>query len=168
MMKPRRARGVGRSPAREGALESLRAVIGVLSTSARRIERRSGVTNAQLFVLQALAEAEQPLTIGDLQQATRSGQSAVSLLVRRLERAGLVVRGTAPHDRRRRAIVLTRAGARVARRGPEPPLARVLRALDALSAGEVRQLRSGLRAFAASLGAVEDAAPLLFEAPPKP
>ncbi len=147
------------------ALRHLRAVVGELSTSARSLEKRTGVTNAQLFVLQALAAASGPMTIGELQLAVRSGQSAVSIIVGRLERAGMVTRGTADDDRRRRAVALTSKGARLAKRGPTPPMARVMDGLTELSEAELRQLAVGLKALARTLGALADDPPLMFETP---
>lgn len=147
------------------ALRHLRAVVAKLSASARSLEKSTGVTNAQLFVLQALAAAPGPLTIGELQLAVQSGQSAVSLIVARLERAGLVTRGTAADDRRRRAVGLTAKGARIARRGPTPPLSRLMDGLAELSEAELRQLAGGLSALASAIGATSDDPPPMFEAP---
>ena len=147
------------------ALRHLRAVVAELSASARSLEKRTGVTNAQLFVLQALAAAPGPLTIGELQLRVRSGQSAVSLLVARLERAGLVTRGTAADDRRRRAVALTAKGARIAKRGPTPPLARVMDGLADLREADLRQLAVGLEALASAIGATSDDPLPMFEGP---
>ena len=41
---------------RAQALERVRTLVAALSHSARAVERRTGVTNAQLFLLQQLAE----------------------------------------------------------------------------------------------------------------
>ena len=145
------------------ALRHLRAIVAAQTASARSLEKHTGVTNAQLFVLQALAAAPGPMTIGELQLAVRTGQSAVSILVARLARAGLVSRATAVHDRRRRAVSLTLKGAKLAKRGPTPPLRRLLDTLAALPEGELRQLANGLAALATALGVGEDDPPPLFE-----
>jgi DNA-binding MarR family transcriptional regulator len=147
------------------ALRHLRAIVAVQTASARSLEKRTGVTNAQLFLLQALAAAPGPMTIGELQLAVRTGQSAVSILVARLARAGLVTRATAEHDRRRRAVTLTAKGAKLAKRGPTPPLRRLLDALAEVSESDLRQLSHGLAALAAAFGVGDDDPPPLFEKP---
>ncbi len=159
------ARRTARTRHENDALRHLRAIVAELSASARSLEKRTGVTNAQLFVLQSLAAAPGPLTIGELRRTVQSGQSAVSLIVARLERAGLVTRGTAAHDRRRRAVALTAKGARIARRGPTPPLARVMDGLADLRESELRQLAVGLEALATAIGAASDDPPPMFEGP---
>src|SRR5579872_3031943 len=128
------------------ALECIRRLVTVLGESARAVEQRTGVTNAQLFVLRLLARSQETdgLTINALAARTLTQQSTVSLLVQRLEGKGYVERQRAPADARRVLVRLTRAGRAIARRAPEPPLARMLRSLDTLPGEELQALIRGL------------------------
>lgn len=128
------------------ALDCIRRLVSVLGESARSVEQRTGVTNAQLFVLRLLARRPNGhgLTINALAAHTLTQQSTVSLLVRRLEGKGYVERRRARDDARRVLVRLTSAGRAIARRAPEPPLARMLRSLDTLPGDEIQALIRGL------------------------
>ncbi len=162
-MEPRPASRRERLARRDEALRSFRALVDALGTSARRIEKKAGVTNAQLFLLQVLSATGRPVTITELTTMARSGQSAISLLVRRLERAGYVVREADAEDGRVRTVAITPAGMKVARRGPVPPTTRLLQAIDRLGDEDLERLALGLRALADELGIEARHPPFLFE-----
>src|ERR1039457_6003792 len=84
---------------RAQALERLRTLISALSHSARAVERRTGITNAQLFLLQQLAEADF-LSVNALAARARTQQSTVSIVIARLVRAGLAAKRRSADDRR--------------------------------------------------------------------
>src|SRR5579864_7719256 len=84
---------------RAQALEHVRTLVGALSHSARAVERRTGVTNAQLFILQQLAEAES-LSVNDLAARARTQQSTVSIVVARLVGAGFAAKRRSAADGR--------------------------------------------------------------------
>jgi len=147
---------------RANALGQLRALISGLSTSARAVERRTGVTNAQLFLLQQLA-TDGPHSLGELAARAQTTPSTVSIVVARLGRAGLVTKIRAAEDRRRAVVTLTAAGRRLIRRAPEAPTARLLAALERLTSGEARTLERGLAPLLHHLALSADNPPLLFE-----
>ena len=124
------------------ALLLLRALVDSLSSSARAVERRTGVTNAQLFLLHELA-ASGPLGIGELAVRARTQPSTVSIVVSRLARAGLLTKARGRDDARRAIVRITEAGRRLARHAPVPPTARLLDALDRLPAREAAGLARG-------------------------
>lgn len=128
------------------ALDCIRRLVTALGESARAVEQRTGVTNAQVFVLRLLAQNRESdgLTINALAARTLTQQSTVSLLVQRLESKGFVERQRASDDARRVLVSLTREGRAIARRAPEPPLARMLRSLDTLPGDELQALTHGL------------------------
>ena len=127
------------TPSRQGArraegLSLLRALVANLSSSARAVERQTGITNAQLFLLQELASSG-PSSLGDLAEMARTQPSTVSIVIGRLQKAGYVTRKPATDDRRRVVIALTAAGTRLVVRAPVAPPAlapvRVYAAADA-------------------------------------
>jgi DNA-binding MarR family transcriptional regulator len=148
--------------ARLEALEHIRAIVAFLSESARAVEQRTGVTNAQLFLLQALAERDGQ-SIGELAAFGLTGQSTVSIVVGRLEEAGLVARAESEADRRRTLVQLTPAGRRLLKRAPVPPTRRLHGALEKLSPAQRHQLARSLRALRDALGLDPAEAPPLFE-----
>lgn len=128
----------------------------MLGESARAVEQGSGVTNAQLFVLRQL-ERERELTINELAARALTQQSTVSLLARRLEDAGLVTRTRSADDGRRVCVTLTPKGRSVARRAPEPPIARMLRGLDTMRPAEMDALIRGIGALLSVMRVPADA-----------
>jgi len=143
-------------------LQAVRALVQRLSKSARRIETRTGVTNAQLFLLQQI-RAGHHLTVNDLAARAMTTQSTVSIVLSRLERKGLVKRSPSPVDRRSVVLQLTATGKRVVRRPPRPPTSDVLRPLGQLTNEELHALSRGLGALGLELGLTVRTPSMLFE-----
>src|SRR5579863_2031246 len=99
------------------AVEALRKLVRLLRESAQVVEKRAGVTGAQLFVLRVLAD-HPGLSINELARRTMTHQSSVSVVVSRLVARGLVARVPAPDDRRRLIVSLTPRGRLVHRDAP--------------------------------------------------
>jgi len=158
----RRPRVPAEQLAQETVIRGVRSVVATLSRSARAIETRTGVSNAQLFLLQQL-DACDALSINELAARARTGQSAVSIVVSRLVRGGLVERRRAAPDRRRVTVSLTSAGRTLARRAPESSTARLLAAVAALPVADLHALARGMTTLARVLGADTDTPALLFE-----
>lgn len=152
-----------RASSQRRALQLLRVLVDALTSSARAVEERTGVTNAQLFLLQTLA-ADGPLGIGELAARARTQSSTVSIVIGRLVRARLVRKSRGGEDGRRAIVTLTAAGRRLAARAPVAPTARVIAALDALDPREARGLVGGLEILVRGLEPSATAAPMLFEA----
>jgi DNA-binding MarR family transcriptional regulator len=148
--------------AREQALASLRIVVGALSQSARTVERRTGITNAQLFLLQQIQSAG-PLSVSELARRARTQQSTVSIVVARLVRARLATNVRTADDARRAAVSLTAGGRALLRRAPTPPTVDVLRAVEGLSPLNAGRLAAGLAALVRALGLLSRPPGLLFE-----
>jgi DNA-binding MarR family transcriptional regulator len=158
----RRPEGSTRAPDRAGALRDLRVLVHHLRRSARAIEQRTGITNAQLFLLRTLARAGAQ-SVNVLAEQARTDQSTVSIVIQRLERAGLVRKARASEDRRRVLVSLTPLGAALVRRAPVPPTVTLLSALDRLSPADARALARGVRALVRALRPAPEEPPLLFE-----
>ena len=144
------------------ALQSVRALVERLSKSARGIEDRTGVTNAQLFLLQQI-RANRHVTVNDLAALAMTTQSTVSIVLSRLERKRLIKRTRSPVDRRSVVLQLTEAGKRLVRRAPQPATSEVLLALARMTSDELRALSVGLNALGRELGLPIKPPAMLFE-----
>jgi DNA-binding MarR family transcriptional regulator len=131
--------------------QDVRALLGALSQSARAVEERTGLTNAQLFLLTQLVQ-HGPLSVNELAARVKTGQSTVSIVAGRLERAGLVERTRSETDRRRVMLRASRAGQRLLKQVLAPPLPDLRVAIEALTPSEYRALTVGLRALLRALG----------------
>ena len=90
-------------------MDGIRAVVRALRLNTRAIEKQLGISLAQLWVLQILAERPAD-SLNELAIATATHQSSVSVVVRRLVERELVTRSPANQDKRRVRIELTEAG----------------------------------------------------------
>jgi DNA-binding MarR family transcriptional regulator len=153
------------SAVRLAALERVRTLISALSHSARAVERSTGVTNAQLFLLQQLADADS-LSVNDLAARARTQQSTVSIVVARLVRAGLAAKRKSAADGRIAAISLTPKGRRLLAHAPAPPTSLLLGAIEALSDRDARSLADGVRALVGALNISPPPVTMLFEHAP--
>lgn len=137
-------------------LQRFRVLIRTAQRHSQWIERQSGVTGAQLWAMQELAEAP-GLRVGELARRMALHQSTTSNLVDRLESGGLLRRERSSADQRVVKLYLTEAGSALIARAPSPArgilpealrslepqaLAQLQRELDALL-GEVRNLDEG-------------------------
>src|SRR4051812_49017638 len=110
LMPPGRARKAQPS-ARDRALTCIRALVDTLYQSARAVEGRTGLTNAQLSILRVVAR-HGPLSVNDVAARVHAGQSTVSTVLSRLARKRLVRRGASTADGRRVVVEVTAAGQR--------------------------------------------------------
>jgi len=94
---------------RTQVLDALRRIIRALRLSAGQTGRRTGMSTAQLFVLQQLADAPAS-SLNELAARTHTHQSSVSVVVRRLVERGLVSRTPSSADKRRIEIAVTPSG----------------------------------------------------------
>jgi len=90
-------------------LDSIRKIVQVLRVASRAAEKGVGLSGAQLFVLQQLAERSAS-SLNELAERTATHQSSVSVVVRRLVERGLVSRTASSADKRRIEIDLTPSG----------------------------------------------------------
>jgi len=111
-------------------LDSIRRIVQLLRESSHDAGKH-GLSGAQLFVLQTLAETP-GLSLNELAERTRTHQSSVSVVVARLVEHGLVERGKAPHDGRRMQLRLSPEGTNRIRTAPRTAQERLVAAVDAL------------------------------------
>src|SRR5580692_3701743 len=84
------------APARDqdgirSVVDGLRRIFRELRLSARGAERGAGISGAQLFVLQSLAQGS-AASLNELADRTLTDQSSVSVVVKRLVTRGMVAR----------------------------------------------------------------------------
>ncbi|MES2179962.1 MAG: MarR family winged helix-turn-helix transcriptional regulator [Gemmatimonadota bacterium] len=162
-MQKKRDAGRANDEALRDTMRAIRSLVALLGQSARTVEHRTGVTNAQLFVLQLLADGV-PHSINEIAALALTHQSAVSIIVSRLERAGLVSRTRSAEDARRVDVAITAAGRKLARKAPAAATTRLLDALKLLPKAELRRLAASLGTLSTALGIDADSEPMmLFE-----
>ena len=148
-----------------GVMDALRRIVRDLRLSARGAERSAGMSAAQIYVLQSLADTP-TASLRDLSRRTLTDQSSVSVVVSRLVERKLVVRKPSPDDARRAALSLTPAGKRALSRCPEPTQVRLVAALQRLSAPELSALAGGLAALVREMGLAAGQTAMFFEEAP--
>jgi DNA-binding MarR family transcriptional regulator len=143
-------------------MNAVRRIVQALRIASRATENRFGVSAAQLFVLQKLAEGGSA-SVNDLAARTLTHQSSVSVVVQRLEDRGLVERATSPADARRMVLSLTGAGRSLVRKSPQAAQERLIDAIKRLPSSDRRTLATLLdRVAREALGEAAPGAPPLF------
>jgi DNA-binding MarR family transcriptional regulator len=99
-----------------------------------------GLSMAKLMALQTLADAGDPMPLGQLAQRLSCVKSNITQLVDRLEADGLVARREDARDRRTKLATLTAAGRKACDRGTKVWRDAERELLGRLSADEARQL----------------------------
>jgi DNA-binding MarR family transcriptional regulator len=156
--------GANVSPSRatRGALDAVRRIVHALRESSRRAEKHVGLSGAQLFVLQKLAE--QPgSSINALAACTHTHQSSVSAVVSRLVGRRLVRRTQSGTDGRSVQLSLTPNGRRLVDRAPDVAQGRLIRGIESLPPVRRRQLASALGELALAMDTVDRAPVMFFE-----
>jgi DNA-binding MarR family transcriptional regulator len=159
---PARAQGREELEDVRSVMDAIRRVVRMLRVSARASERLVGISGAQLFVLQQLADAG-PCSIGELAEHTLTHQSSVSVVVSRLIERGLVSRRASETDGRRVQVALTPAGRTLLRRAPPMAQAHLIAGLRRMSAAQRGALAQGLSALVREIGADTQSPALFFE-----
>ncbi|MDD3674228.1 MarR family winged helix-turn-helix transcriptional regulator [Thauera propionica] len=127
-------------------LQRFRVLIRTAQSHSQWIERQSGVTGAQLWALQELAEAP-GLRVGELANRMALHQSTASNMVDRLETAALIRKERTSADQRVVRLYLTDAGTALLGRAPSPArgvLPEALRLLDPEALGRLQGELDGL------------------------
>lgn len=131
-------------------LKQFRLVYGAVHRHFRAIENRCGLSGAQAWMLSELAQAPL-LSVNELAIRLSVHQSTASELIDKLVRSGYVERTADEVDRRRVRLRLTRRGATLARRLPQPAEGVLPRALGRLPDASLRALHANLERLIAQL-----------------
>jgi DNA-binding MarR family transcriptional regulator len=143
------------------SIDALRRIVRAVRHSARRAERELGLSGAQLFVLQQLG-ASSVGSLNELAERTRTHQSSVSIVVRRLVERGLVTRARAADDARRVELGLSRAGRAALRQLPPVAQLQLIRAIAGLPPSQRRELASTLELVVRRMGLAASPASMMY------
>ena len=159
--KPRVTRSRERADATTTVLNGIRRLDRGLRLAARDVQRATGLSAAQLFVLEQLVKAP-GASLNELAALTHTDRSSVSAVVDRLVAAGLATRAAARDDRRRAEVRITAGGRAILHRAPPAPTELLLSGLKRLPRASLEQLGVTLSALNEALGFHE--ADMLFAA----
>jgi len=147
-----------------GVVNGLRRITQALRLSSSVVQDTLGITGAQLFVLQQLAD-HPGASLRELAERTLTDQSSVSVVVSRLVAAGYVARRTSQSDARRTELTLTDSGRWMIHRAPELAQSRLVEALRALSSSRLRIAASVLDHAARAIHPTTAPTEMFFEPP---
>lgn len=129
-------------------LQHFRIIFQATRRHSRSVERRAGISGAQLWALAQVA-ARPGLRVGEIAAALAIHQSTASNLLRRLEALRLVSRSRDGADHRTVQLCATAKGQRVLRRAPQPRIGVLQQALSDLSERKLHMLHRHLGALVA-------------------
>jgi DNA-binding MarR family transcriptional regulator len=152
----------GRDDETRAVLDSIRRIVRTLHESSRAAEKQVGLSGAQLFVLQTLAD-HPGASLNDLAARTHTHQSSVSTVVARLVERGLVLRAPSTADGRRLELRLSAEGRRLITRAPDPAQGQLIQAIQRLPAARRRVLATSLLALATEMDAADRAPTMFFD-----
>jgi DNA-binding MarR family transcriptional regulator len=145
------------------ALDAFRHIVHALRAGGDG-EHRTGLSSAQLFALQQIAEHPEA-SINDIAALTFTHQSSVSVVIQRLVRHRLVAKQASSDDRRRLRLAVTAKGRHVLRRAPIAVPEHLVGAISALPTGDRRALAHSLSEIARLVapGRAASHPPMFFE-----
>jgi DNA-binding MarR family transcriptional regulator len=146
--------------------DALRRLVRLLRLASRAAEARTGISGAQLFVAQRLAEAPAS-SMAELAERTLTDPSSVSTVVARLVERGLVERTPSAEDRRRVQISLTEEGRAAVANAPELAQIRILNAVERMPPSRRRALARALEDLVREAGADTLEPRMFFEDEPE-
>lgn len=144
-------------------LDEIRRLVRFLRVSARGAQKQLGISGAQLFVLQTLDQTNTPLSVNELAEKTRTHQSSVSVVAKKLVKQKLVRSARARADARRAELTLTASAKALLRRSPNSAQHRLIAALDQMKRQSLSDLVQLLEDLNERLGLDHAVPQLLFE-----
>lgn len=144
-------------------MDGIRHIFKALRVASSHFEKAVGLSAAQIFVLKKVAE-EPGLSINDLATRTTTHQSSVSVVVKKLEDRGLVLRSSSPEDSRRVVVTLTEEGRKMLAIIPRMVQEQMIDALQGMSPEKTMMLSQILNEFITNAGINEGSGPApMFE-----
>jgi DNA-binding MarR family transcriptional regulator len=145
------------------ALRAIRRFVRALHKADATTERLTGLSSAQLVVLQLLAESEAD-SVNDLAERTMTDQSSVSTVVTRLEAKRLVVRTPSRQDARRSTVRITESGRALLKTSAQTTLQeRLVEVMRSRSPKDLRILACELNEIIVAMGEPHEPHNFFFE-----
>ena len=135
----------------EAVMNALRRTVLALRVWAQEAEGTTGISGAQVFVLERLAQ-EPGQSLTRLAERTLTSKAAVSVVVGRLVDKGLVRRKDSPTDGRSVQLDLTPAGKKALERSSESPASRAIAALKRMPPQELAMFARLFERFTEEMG----------------
>jgi DNA-binding MarR family transcriptional regulator len=159
---PREASSADSIRAMEGMMNGVRSIVRALRMNTREIEAKIGMSLAQLFVLQTLAERPAS-SLNEIAARTATHQSSVSVVVRRLVEKGYVSRTRSNLDQRRVDLAVTMNGRAILSGAPVMVQTRLLGELQRMPANELLVFSSQFQRWLEGAGIDQSPAPMFGE-----
>jgi DNA-binding MarR family transcriptional regulator len=141
-------------------MNAVRSIVRAQRINTRAIELKMGISLAQLFVLQQLADRPAE-SLNELAERTATHQSSVSVVVRRLVDRGLVSRTASAADKRRIEIDVTPTGRSLLADAPTTIQVQLIQGMKTLSRDDQEQLADLLERWLQA-AKIDLAAPPMF------
>jgi DNA-binding MarR family transcriptional regulator len=146
-----------------GILDLCRRLVSIILSASKTTEREIGLSTAQFFVLQKLSDGR-ARSVNELAELTRTHQSSVSVVIKKLVAKGMIISAQAEDDARKLALSLSAKGHSVLHSSnAEAVQDRLLRAIGILSNEEANELRRLLQIVVDELKPAAQAPPLFLE-----
>jgi DNA-binding MarR family transcriptional regulator len=127
-------------------LAKFRIIIRAAQRHSAAIQKQCGVSGAQLWILQEIAEAP-GLRVGELAARMAIHQTTTSNLLDALEKRGYLKKSRDEADQRVVNLLLTPSGSRILRKAPSPARGLLPEALAKVDPKKRAQLDAGLQAL---------------------
>jgi DNA-binding MarR family transcriptional regulator len=144
------------------ALSRIRQLVRILRIGDGPAEKATGLSSAQIFVLQQLTDSE-ATSINDLADRTLTDQSSVSAVVSKLEAKGLVDRIRSPEDARRVSVRITPVGISRLQNSPPTVQTQLIQALRQRPAHALHTFTQELTHIIAQLTAAQEHSPTVCD-----
>lgn len=136
-------------------LKKLRIVIRAAQRHSSWIERKCGVSGAQLWIMQELHETP-GLRVGEIAGQLAIHQTTMSNLLDTLEKRGYVVKTRDPEDQRVVKLALSKKGANLLAEAPKPARGLLPEALRKMTSEQRLQLDQGLQGLIDSIDVLDE------------
>jgi len=136
-------RAASRSVLIARSVDAVRRIMRVLRIAEQRTQLETGISTAQVLVLQQLEDGE-ALSLTELAERTSTDRSSVTDVVDRLVERGLAHRVRDRGDARRMAVSITRRGRALLRRAGRSPAAVLVAGLRGLNPAQLRAVGRSL------------------------
>ena len=144
--------GISMTSRSESALVTLRRIMHVTDTNARALARRTGLTLAQMIVLEIVAEDDRT-TPKEIARRSGVSRATITSLIDKLEARGFVTRRRSEQDRRLIRVTATEAGRTLLANAPNPLYAAFSARFESLPEWEQLMLLSALERVAGLMNA---------------